>query len=66
MYQWARLLPPKVSLRRAEAAVDTRHALHLAVRHIVVELLVRGAGGIVADAGKLADADVVVRLEVFV
>jgi len=36
------------------------------VRYIVVELLVRGAGGVVADAGKLADADVVVRLEVFV
>ena len=59
-------LSPEVALGRAEAAVDTRHALHLAVRHIVVELLVRGAGGIVADAGKLADADVVVRLEVLV
>ena len=43
-------LSSEVALGRSEAAVDTRHALHLAVRHIVVELLVRGAGGIVADA----------------
>ena len=33
-------LSSEVALGRAEAAVDTRHALHLAVRHIVVELLV--------------------------
>ena len=36
--------------RWPEAAVDAWHALHLAVCHIVVELLVRGAGGVVADA----------------
>ena len=66
MYQWARLLPPEVSLGGAVAAADARHTLHLAVHYIVVELLVRGAGGVVADAGKLADADVIVRLEVFV
>ena len=59
-------LSSEVALGRSEAAVNTRHALHLAVRHIVVELLVRSAGGIVADAGKLADADIVVRLEVLV
>ena len=43
-------LSPEVTLGRAEAAADARHTLHLAVRHIVVELLVRGAGGVVADA----------------
>ena len=59
-------LSSEVALGRSEAAVNTRYALHLAMSHIVVELLIRGAGGIVADAGKLADADVVVRLEVFV
>ena len=43
-------LSRKVTLGRAEAAADARHTLHLAVRYIVVELLVRGAGGIVAEA----------------
>ena len=43
-------LSPEVAFSRSEAAVDTRHALHLAMHHIVVELLIRGAGGIVADA----------------
>ena len=33
-------LSPEVAFGRSEAAVNTRHALHLAVRHIVVELLV--------------------------
>ena len=43
-------LSPEVTLGRPEAAIDAGHALHLAVCHIVVELLVRGAGGVVADA----------------
>ena len=33
-------LSPEVPLGRPEAAADARHALHLAVRYIVVELLV--------------------------
>ena len=45
-----RLLPPEVPLRGAEASHYARYTLHLAVRYIVIELLIRGAGGIVADA----------------
>lgn len=57
---------PEVTWGGAEAALDAGHALHLAMGHIVVELGIRGARGIVADAGKLAHADVVVCLEVLV
>ena len=57
---------PEVTWGGAEAALDAGHALYLAMDHIVVELGIRGARGIVADAGKLAHADVVVRLEVLV
>ena len=55
-------LSSEVARCGTEAALDAGHALHLAMRHIVVELGIRGAGGIVADAGKLTYADVVVCL----
>ena len=58
--------PSEVTRCGAEAAADAGYALHLSIGHIFAQLLVCGARGIVADAGKLAHADVVVCLEVFV
>ena len=43
-------LPSEVSFRWTETTFDAGHALHLSTLDILVELLVRGAGGIVADA----------------
>ena len=60
------LFPSEVSRCGAEATLDAGHGLHLAMGYIVGQLLIRGADGIVTDAGKLADADVVVRLEVLI
>ena len=50
-------LSSEVARCGTEAALDAGHALHLAMRHIVVKLGIRGAGGIVADAGKLTHRD---------
>ena len=56
----------EVSLCRTKVTFDARNRLHLATINILLELAVRGADSIVTDAGKLADTDVIVRLEVFV
>ena len=58
--------PSEVARCGAEAAADAGYALHLSIGHIFAQLLVCGARGIVADAGKLANADVVVCLEVLI
>ena len=58
--------PSEVTRCGAEAAADAGDSLHLSIGHIFAQLLVCGARGIVADAGKLANADVVVCLEVLV
>ena len=58
--------PSEVTRCGAEAAADAGYALHLSIGHIFAQLLVCGARGIVADAGKLADADVVVCLEILI
>ena len=57
---------PEVPRCRTEATLDTGHTLHLTMRYIVVELGIRGARSIVANAGKLTYADVFVCLEVLV
>ena len=58
------LLSSEVARCGAVATLDARHGLHLTMHHIVGQLLIRGAHGIVADVGKLADVDVVVCREV--
>ena len=60
------LFAPEVARGGAEVAVGAGYGLQLAQVDILLELAVRGAHGIVADAGKLAHRDVGMRLEVFV
>ena len=59
-------LLPKIPWGGAVVARGAWHGLQFAKGDVFPDLAIRGAHGIVADAGKLACADVVVRLEVFV